>query len=45
VDIASSVLANARVRAFLALAVAVVAWFIVAPHLPRVSLWWAIVIV
>lgn len=44
-DIASSVLANARVRAFLALAVAVVAWFIVAPHLPRVSLWWAIVIV
>ena len=44
-DIASSVLARPRVRAFVALALVVLAWFIVAPHLPRVSLWWAIAIV
>ncbi len=44
-DVASSVLARGRVRAFIALAVVVVAWFIVAPHLPRVGLWWAIAIV
>jgi hypothetical protein len=33
------------VRAFVALAVVVVVWFVVAPHLPRVGLWWAIAIV
>jgi hypothetical protein len=45
VDIAASVLARGRVRAFAALAIVVVAWFVVAPHLPHVALWWAIVIV
>jgi len=34
-----------RVQAFVAVATCVVAWFIVAPHLPRVGLWWSIVIV
>jgi hypothetical protein len=33
-----------RVVAFVALAVIVVGWFVLAPHLPRVGLWWAIAI-
>ncbi len=43
--ISSSVLADRRVRAFVALAACVVTWFVVAPHLPRVGLWPAIAIV
>jgi hypothetical protein len=31
--------------AFAALAAAVVAWYAVAPHLPRIGLWWSIVLV
>ena len=37
--------ASPRVRAFVALAACVLAWFIVAPHLPRVGLWPSIIIV
>ena len=44
-DIASSLLARRRVEVFAALAACVLAWFIVAPHLPRVGLWPAIAIV
>ena len=43
--ITPSVLGARRTQAFVALAAVVLAWFIVAPHLPRVSLWWAIAIV
>jgi hypothetical protein len=45
VGVASSLLAGRRVRAFVALAACVLAWFVVAPHLPRVGLWPAIAIV
>jgi hypothetical protein len=34
-----------RVAAFVLLAGVVVGWFVLAPHLPRVGLWWAIAIV
>ena len=44
-DIASSLLARRRVEVFAALAACVLAWFIMAPHLPRVGLWPAIAIV
>jgi hypothetical protein len=39
------VLRDRRVAAFAAVAACVVAWFVVAPHLPRVGLWPAIVLV
>jgi hypothetical protein len=45
VGIASSVLAGRRVRRFAVLGACVLAWFVVAPHLPHVGLWPAIVIV
>jgi hypothetical protein len=45
VGITSSVLERRRIQAFVALAACVLAWFIVAPHLPRVGLWPSIVIV
>jgi hypothetical protein len=37
--------ASHRVVAFAALAVLVLGWFVLAPHLPHVGLWWAIAIV
>ena len=43
--ITTSVLKERRVAAFAALSACVLTWFIVAPHLPRVGLWPAIVIV
>jgi len=45
VGVATPVLANRRVAAFAAVGACVLAWFVVAPHLPRVGLWPAIVIV
>ena len=45
VGITPAVLGRRRTQAFVALAACVLAWFIVAPHLPRVGLWPAIVIV
>jgi hypothetical protein len=38
-------LSRGRVTAFAALAAVVVAWYVIAPHLPRIGLWWDIVIV
>ena len=43
--IAASVLRRPRVAAFVAVGAAVFAWFLVAPHLGRVGLWPAIVLV
>ena len=43
--VASSLLAGRRLRAFVVLAACVLAWFVVAPHTPRVGLWPAIAIV
>ena len=45
VGITSSVLGRKRTQAFVALAACVVAWFIVAPHLPRLGLWPSVIIV
>jgi hypothetical protein len=45
VGFATAVLSRRRVAAFVAAAACVVTWFIVAPHLPRVGLWPAIVLV
>jgi hypothetical protein len=45
VGVIAAVLARPRVRAFVALAAVVLAWFIVAPHLPRLGLWGAITVV
>jgi hypothetical protein len=45
VGIAAAVLGRRRVEVFAGLAACVLAWFIVAPHLPRVGLWPAIAIV
>jgi hypothetical protein len=45
VGITPSVLGGRRAQAFVALAAIVLAWFIVAPHLPRVGLWPSILIV
>jgi hypothetical protein len=42
---AAAVLTSRRAAAFVAVAAVVVAWFVVAPHLGRVGLWPAIVIV
>jgi hypothetical protein len=36
---------SGRVAAFVVLAAAVIVWFVLAPHVPRVGLWWAIAIV
>ena len=44
-DVASSVLARGRVRAFVALAVVVVVWFFVAPHLPYIGHAWNVALV
>jgi hypothetical protein len=41
----ASALLSRRVTAFVALATAVVIWFVVAPHLPKIGLWWDIVLV
>ena len=43
--IATSVLARPRVAGFVAVGAAVCAWFLVAPHTGRLSLWPAIVLV
>lgn len=43
--VSPSLLADRRVRAFVALAACVATWFVIAPELPRVGLWSAIVIV
>jgi hypothetical protein len=45
VGIAASVLARPRVAAFVAAGACVLAWFLVAPHLGRIGLWPAIVLV
>jgi hypothetical protein len=45
VGITASVLRRPRVTAFVAVGVVVLAWFIVAPHLARLSLWPAILLV
>jgi hypothetical protein len=45
VGFAASVLSRGRVRAFAVAAACVLAWFLVAPHLPRVGLWPAILLV
>jgi hypothetical protein len=45
VGIPASVLARPRVTAFVALAVLVCAWFLTAPHLGRIGLWPAIILV
>jgi hypothetical protein len=45
VGVAAAVLGRPRVRSFAALAACVVAWFVVAPHLPRIGLWPSIVLV
>jgi len=45
VGIAASLLACRRVTAFVAVAAAVCAWFLTAPHLARIGLWPAIVLV
>jgi hypothetical protein len=45
VELDTAVLASRRLRAFVALAAVVVAWFVVAPHLAAVALWPAIAIV
>jgi len=45
VVVASSVLGSRRAKAFAVLAAIVIAWFVVAPHLPRIGLWPAIVVV
>jgi hypothetical protein len=42
---ASSVLDRRRVTAVAALVAVVVTWFVVAPHLPKIGLWWDVVIV
>ena len=42
---ATALLSRRRVAAFVAAAACVVTWFIVAPHLPRIGLWPAIVLV
>jgi hypothetical protein len=42
---AASVLVSRRVAAFIVVVAAVVAWFVVAPHLARLSLWPAILLV
>lgn len=42
---AAAVLTSRRIAAFLAVAAVVVAWFVVAPHLPRIGLWPAIALV
>ena len=43
--IAASLLARPRVTAFVAVAAAVCAWFLIAPHVGRIGLWPAIVLV
>ena len=43
--VAAPVLARTRVAAFVAVGACVLAWFLLAPHLPRVGLWPAVVIV
>ena len=43
--ITASVLARPRVTAFVAVGAGVVAWFVIAPHLGRIGLWPAIVLV
>jgi len=45
VGITTSLLARPRVTAFVAVGAAVCAWFLVAPHIGRLSLWPAIVLV
>jgi hypothetical protein len=45
VGITAALLARPRVTAFVAVGVAVCAWFLIAPHLGRVGLWPAIVLV
>ena len=45
VGIAASLLARPRVTAFVAVAAAVCAWFLIAPHVGRIGLWPAIVLV
>jgi hypothetical protein len=45
VGIPASVLGRPRVTAFVALAVVVCAWFLIAPHTGRLSLWPAIILV
>lgn len=42
---AAAILTSRRIAAFLAVAAVVVAWFVVAPHLPRIGLWPAIALV
>lgn len=44
-DSAAAVLASTRVRVFAALGACVGTWFVVAPYLPRIGLWPAIVLV
>jgi hypothetical protein len=45
VGISSAVLGGRRAQAFAAIAACVVAWFVVAPHLPRLELWPSILLV
>jgi len=45
VGIAASVLGRRRVKAFVVAAACVLAWFVVAPHLPHVGVWPSIIIV
>jgi hypothetical protein len=45
VGIAASLLARPRVTAFVAVGIAVYAWFLVAPHLGRIGVWPAILLV
>jgi hypothetical protein len=45
VGIAAALLARPRVTAFVAVGIAVYAWFLVAPHLGRIGLWPAILLV
>jgi len=45
VGVAAAVLDRRRVSAFVAVGAVVGTWFLVAPHLDRVGLWWAIAIV
>jgi hypothetical protein len=42
---AAAVLSRRRAAAFAVLAAAVVAWYVVAPHLPKIGLWWDVVLV
>jgi hypothetical protein len=42
---AAALLGRRRATVFVVLAVVVVAWYVAAPHLPHVGLWWAIAIV